>query len=61
MTFHASTVKMAQQGPYAPATFFIFFFFVLADCLSVWLAILALHDSDSVLACLTFHVFPIVS
>jgi len=51
---------VSQQGVYAPATF-VFFFFVVADCLSVWLVVPALHVSDSVLACLTFRIFPIVS
>ncbi len=51
---------MSQQGVYAPATF-VFFSFVVADCLSVWLVVPALHVSDSVLACLTFRISPIVS
>ena len=48
MTFHVNTVKVSQQGVYAPATFF--FSFVVTDCLFVWLVVLSLLVSDSLLA-----------
>ena len=60
MTLHVSTVKVSQQGLYAPATF-LFFSCVVAGCLFVWLVKPALQVSESVLACLALHVFLVVS
>ncbi len=54
MTFHVSIVKVSQHGVYAPATF-LFFSYVVAGWLLVWLIRPASQLSDSVLACLALR------
>lgn len=53
VTIHLSFVTVSHQGVCAPGSF-LFYLSVIADCLPVWLVVLALHVSDSVLACLIF-------
>ena len=60
MTFHVNTVKVSQQGVYAPATF-LFFSCVVAGCFFLWLVMPVLQVSDSVLACLALRAFLVVS